>query len=553
VSAPDSETERFGRLGDEQRAIADSPASDLLVLGGAGTGKTTTALWAARRHLLGRGARTRPARGNRVLMIAFSRTAVGQIRERARGVLDGLDGHIEISTFHSLSYRLISAFPTALGLSGPPAMQSEAREKLNLPGPDAAALRYSQLMPLATQLLTTPGPIAKLITNRWSLVIADEFQDTSDEEWELLSGLSQNARTILLGDENQMIYDGFKQGVAGRLDATRATGRYIEITLPPISHRDPTQLIPALATEVRNRVFDGPALLQATTEARVQIRTDVDESYETRIPMIQKLLGDLEASGHATFGVYGRGNVEAAELSAHLLACGVRHVPVGFGEAFGEAVVAQMAMIDYATGAGSWEDVRIGLAIALTAAHRGKEPPAIALGLRYDQGLPQQVTDGLGELATALQAAATLTDSAAIAADARRRIAITDERNWTRAGDQLVTAAYRAEHAGPGALDHLRRIATDLRTASVVSGESNEAGAVQVMNFNQTKGRQADAVILNCLSSDWYGHASEPWASPSRLLYVALTRAEKTIVILLPSHPHQLFRPFATVPAPPSG
>lgn len=544
------EDSRFLVLVEEQRAVADSVERGLLVLGGAGVGKTTTALWAARRHLLDHGRKQRPSRGDRVLIVAFSRTAVGQIRARSAGVLDGLGDHVEIATYHGLAYRLIRAFASLLGLDSPPTMQSDARDKLGLGGPTAASLRYSDLIPMATQVITTAGVVSELVTGRWGLVISDEFQDTSDEEWAFLDALSANSRLILLADEHQMIYDGFKQGVAARLDTTRATSRFREVTLPPISHRDPTQLIPTLATEVRTRRFDGPALRQAINEERMLIRTDVDEAYESRIPLISELINGLRSIGHETFGVYGRGNADAANLSLHLLAHGVEHVPVGFGEAFGEALAAQMTMVDHAVGSADWADVRVGLAVAMTASDRGSNPPALAIALRDGTWLPAPVADGLDALRRDLETSNDLVAAAAVAAGAMERLALTRNRNWTRAGEQLSAAAFKANLLRTDGHAELRRMIDELRTATVVSGEHHENGSVQVMNFNQTKGRQADAVILNCLSSDWFGRGKEPWASPSRLLYVALTRAERSIVILLPPQPHPLFAPFTSVPGP---
>src|SRR5665213_2295979 len=105
------------QLTDEQRLVAASDASTMLVLGGAGVGKTTTALWAARRQLLGaEGGGGRQMDGQRVLFVTFSRTAVGQIRSRAVGVLQGISDQVEIVTFHGLAYRLLRSFGRYMGL-----------------------------------------------------------------------------------------------------------------------------------------------------------------------------------------------------------------------------------------------------------------------------------------------------------------------------------------------------------------------------------------------------------------------------------------------------
>ncbi|MDP2859335.1 MAG: AAA family ATPase [Bacillota bacterium] len=77
--------------------------SRILVLGGPGSGKTTTALWAARSFLEAK----QPVHSGRVLFLTFSRSAVSQIMSRSPGVISGYTDRVEILTFHALAYRLI--------------------------------------------------------------------------------------------------------------------------------------------------------------------------------------------------------------------------------------------------------------------------------------------------------------------------------------------------------------------------------------------------------------------------------------------------------------
>jgi len=67
----------------------------------------------------------------------------------------------------------------------------------------------------------------------------------------------------------------------------------------------------------------------------------------------------------------------------------------------------------------------------------------------------------------------------------------------------------------------------------------------QVMNFHQTKGREAEVVILVYRDADWFGRETEPFTRNSRLLYVSLTRARMRDVIILPANPHRLVAPFS--------
>ena len=71
--------------------------------------------------------------------------------------------------------------------------------------------------------------------------------------------------------------------------------------------------------------------------------------------------------------------------------------------------------------------------------------------------------------------------------------------------------------------------------------------AVQVMNLHQTKGREADAVIILSDDDDYHGKEREPFVQGSRLLYVILTRARREVTVLLGHEPHPLVSPLASL------
>ena len=70
-----------------------------------------------------------------------------------------------------------------------------------------------------------------------------------------------------------------------------------------------------------------------------------------------------------------------------------------------------------------------------------------------------------------------------------------------------------------------------------------------MMNFYQTKGREADDVILVYRDGDWFGDETEPFPENSKVLYGSLTRARRRVTVLLPEDPHPLVAPFARVAA----
>jgi DNA helicase-2/ATP-dependent DNA helicase PcrA len=101
-------------LNAQQRAAAMHSGGPLLILAGAGTGKTTT-LCARVAWLLSEGV---PA--ERILLLTFTRRAAREMVERARVLAERVvpdAGHIVGGTFHSVAHRMVRSHASALGLA----------------------------------------------------------------------------------------------------------------------------------------------------------------------------------------------------------------------------------------------------------------------------------------------------------------------------------------------------------------------------------------------------------------------------------------------------
>ncbi|HSH58744.1 MAG TPA: ATP-dependent helicase, partial [Acidimicrobiales bacterium] len=95
---------------DEQRAVIEHPPSGLLVVAGAGTGKTTVV--AARMlYLVEKGL----AAPHEILGLTFTNKAAANLKERARERL-GADADVTVSTYHAFGAALVAAHSLELGL-----------------------------------------------------------------------------------------------------------------------------------------------------------------------------------------------------------------------------------------------------------------------------------------------------------------------------------------------------------------------------------------------------------------------------------------------------
>ena len=277
---------------EEQQEIIESDDPVLLVCGGAGTGKTTTAAAAVRTHLE-RVDRERAAamRGRerlpvgRALFLSFSRSSVAQILDRAADVLGPYQSRVEITTFHAFAWRLLNRWGAAIGLADPQ-MLTDAEARLFRTDD---ALRYRDMMPRALNLCAVPA-VHEHLRARWSIIVSDEFQDTDDRQFELLTTIRGVARLLLLGDPNQCIYTDLPDAVGvgpGRLDAAMSLPAARRVDLPDVSHRDPSNLLPAAAAAIRRREFEHEAVSAALDSGRLQIRAGLPAFHNSaKVPPI---------------------------------------------------------------------------------------------------------------------------------------------------------------------------------------------------------------------------------------------------------------------------
>jgi len=531
-------------LTPRQREVVEASEQTVLVLGGPGTGKTSTALWAARVALETAGYTP----WQRILFLTFSRTAVQQIAGRAQGVFGASRDRIEITTFHGLGYRLLTAFGryAGHGLTLPP-LRSAAQTKLL--GPSAEQLAYDELVPAALRLLRSKR-IATLLRARWPIVICDEFQDTGEEQWELLQLLSEFGRLILLADPYQMIYS-FVPGVGPEriAQARGRAGRTVE--LEPRSHRDPSGAIPALATALRQRAFAAPIVGESLASGRFRVRANVRPT--DTIQVIVEELEYLQNQRCRQIGVFGHSNEGVAALGAELLLRGIDYTLVGISESYGEALGALMTLCAFSVGLAEPKDVLTGLATFLTSVSRGKAP-RLATQLLTFSDLRPELVERIQTLGRELRAAGAndMVTVVRVACQAWATLGIiAGQRPWDRASQDFAALArpFSLLSVTSATLGALRAAVEQRRSQALVDIDLGELRPIQLMNFHQTKGREVDAAILVYQEGDYLADARErePYEPAARVQFVAVSRARRQVSIILPTDPHPFIASLAAL------
>jgi DNA helicase II / ATP-dependent DNA helicase PcrA len=246
---------RLEDLNPAQRKAAQTISGPVLILAGAGTGKTrviTTRIC----HLLSKGVRP-----DSILAVTFTNKAANEMRERVGSmVAKAKASKLTISTFHSLCVRILRRDIERLGYKHNFTIYTQSEqsglmkriivkcaahgEKLDAdtaisllsrqrnkgvpadPNPQALihdvgreyhrqmkllnAVDFDDLLILAEKLLRDFPDVASAWQARYDHIMVDEFQDTNKLQMDLLRRLTGPHRNIcVVGDDDQSIY-GFR-------------------------------------------------------------------------------------------------------------------------------------------------------------------------------------------------------------------------------------------------------------------------------------------------------------------------------------------------------
>ncbi len=254
-------------LNEAQARAATHGDGPLLIIAGAGTGKTRTLVYRVA-QLLERG-----VRAERILLLTFTRRAAQEMLARAERLVGSVSRTVHGGTFHATAHRLLRRFGPAAGLpgdftimdqgdavdlmqiaratagfTGKPERKKRFPKKetlhhvysrhVNTETPVAAILSaefpqfleyeedfarifadytarkternlvdYDDLLLFWAMLMEAPGPLAGTIAGLYDHLLVDEYQDTNHLQARILRGMCRtHANLTVVGDDAQSIY-----------------------------------------------------------------------------------------------------------------------------------------------------------------------------------------------------------------------------------------------------------------------------------------------------------------------------------------------------------
>src|SRR6476620_3635469 len=293
------------KLNPEQREAVLHTEGPLLILAGAGSGKTRVITYRIA-YLIGDG----HAAPDEVLAVTFTNKAAGEMRERVESVLGGACNGIWLSTFHSLCARLLRREAPRIGLTRdfviydssdqisvvkqaerelgiddklvPPrmALSRISQAKNRMEGPDALrgswnirdeqiakiyerylqalkdanALDFDDLLLQTVELFETSQQVREFYARKFKYVMVDEYQDTNRPQYLLIRRLAEAHRNIaVVGDPDQSIYKWRGADLRNILDLEQDFGEARVVRLEQNYRSTQTILDAATAVISQNR------------------------------------------------------------------------------------------------------------------------------------------------------------------------------------------------------------------------------------------------------------------------------------------------------------
>ncbi len=350
-------------MNERQREAVLATEGPLLVLAGAGTGKTRVITYRVA-HLIEKG-----VPGRAILAVTFTNKAAAVMKERIGDLLrsSGQDAsEVWVSTFHSFCARLLRREAVNAGLPRDFAIfddddQTAAIKRtlmqLDLPADDypprsmraqishaknhgitpeemeanaeiardeerkevakvfraynemlrkASALDFDDLLLRAVELLQQNASVRAAWSSRFQYLMVDEFQDTNAAQEELVRLLAGTRKNVcVVGDEDQSIYSwrGARAGNLKRFTTDFAGAKIIRLEE---NYRSTQTILDAAAAVVRNNSDRLGKTLQATLGSGDGLRFfEAQDSYAEA----EFVVGEISSVSQERSGCACRGSV----------------------------------------------------------------------------------------------------------------------------------------------------------------------------------------------------------------------------------------------------
>ncbi|BDZ41078.1 DNA helicase [Paraoerskovia sediminicola] len=375
-------------LNPQQRAAVEHAGSPLLIVAGAGSGKTRVLT-----HRIGFLLATRRSRVGEILAITFTNKAAAEMRERVQALVGPAARNMWVSTFHSACVRILRKEAKALGLRSSfsiydaadsqrlitlvsreldldvkkyPARAlankiSDLKNELVTPPEyadqgdvdqilrdvytryqqrlvQAHALDFDDIIMTTVRLLQEHPAVAEHYRRRFRHILVDEYQDTNHAQYTLVRELTGTAddpvppgELTVVGDADQSIY-AFRGATIRNILEFEQDYPDARTILLEQNYRSTQTILTAANAVIAKNPDRRPKRLWTDSGAGSQIVGYVaDNEHEEARFVAQEIdrLGDSDAVRPGDVAVFYRTNAQSRALEEVLIRVGLPYKVVG--------------------------------------------------------------------------------------------------------------------------------------------------------------------------------------------------------------------------------
>ena len=322
-----------GTLNPQQREAATHIHGPLLILAGAGTGKTRV-ITARIAFMVNEGIHPR-----NILAVTFTNKAASEMKERVKDMVrDGLGSKVVIGTFHAFSARLLREFAEHLGykknfvIYSQPEQESLIKQILKdlltkeesidagvmlsriskakndgstLGNPeqstDAAVMEryqnemrarnvmdFDDLLLLGVELLEKHADVRQQVQARHHYVMVDEFQDTNSLQMRLLKALVPAPYNVcVVGDDDQSIY-GWRGAEITNITQFENFFPNPHVVKLEENYRSTTPILHTANSLIKNNAGRRPKSLWSRNEKGEAVRIVIAQDEKEEADMVSK-------------------------------------------------------------------------------------------------------------------------------------------------------------------------------------------------------------------------------------------------------------------------
>ena len=376
--------QQFSHMNPMQRQAVFATEGPLLILAGAGSGKTTV-LVNRIAYILQSGL----CRPWNILAITFTNKAAGELKERICSAVPEGGADIWAATFHSTCARILRRYGDRLGYSSHFTVYatddqkrlmkeivkqlnidekilpvksvlseiSKAKDKMQTPAEmlreadhdyrkqsiakayeiyqkrlqNADAMDFDDLLCKAVELFRQNPEILGYYQNQFKYIMVDEYQDTNRVQYEFVRMLAEKHGNIcVVGDDDQSIYK-FRGATIENILSFENTFKGAQIIRLEQNYRS-TKTILSAANEVisNNTVRKGKTLWTENAEGeKIELHTCEDERDEAAFIARTIMDGVADGRRYADYAILYRTNAQSNAIEQALSRSGVPHRIIG--------------------------------------------------------------------------------------------------------------------------------------------------------------------------------------------------------------------------------